>query len=92
LSDFMRLYNKNSVTIQRPIPKAYSEALLISLFAQKAHSAEIAGYGISAETTAAFVEYTNRFAQVQGDGNWLKTDFGQTYWFYYHFAKMNLRE
>lgn len=92
LSDFMRLYNKYSVAIQRPIPKAYSEALLISLFAQKAHSAEIEGYGISAETTAAFVEYTNRFAQVQGDGNWLKTDFGQTYWFYYHFAKMNLRE
>jgi len=33
-----------------------------------------------------FIAYTKMYEQTKGDMNALKERFGQSYWFYYHFA------
>jgi hypothetical protein len=44
-------------------------------------------YRISPGVWKDFVNYTQRYEQSQGDGRLLQYTYGQSYWFYYHFAK-----
>lgn len=68
--------------------KLYNEALLIKLAATKATQKEVAGYAIPAEMIKDFTEYTRIYEQSGADLEQLRERFGKTYWFYYHFARM----
>lgn len=74
--------------LNRSVPKVYAEALLVQLLASGASEQEAMSYSIDPETVKRFAAYTRIFDQTSGDINALKKQFGQTYWFYYHFASI----
>lgn len=66
----------------------YQQALLVYLANSKQTDAEtLRHYRISPGVWKDFVNYTQRYEQSQGDGRLLQYTYGQSYWFYYHFAK-----
>jgi hypothetical protein len=81
---FDRYYRK----LYQPVPKVYAEALLVQLLASGASVQEAMSYSIDPETVKQFAGYTRIFDRTSGDINALKKQFGQTYWFYYHFASI----
>lgn len=68
--------------------KLYDEALLIKLAATKATPKEVASYAIPPDVITDFTEYTRIYEQSNGDLEQLRERFGSTYWFYFHFARM----
>lgn len=86
LKSFKKAYDQYARQIDRPVPKVYGETLLIQLFASKASREEAAGYSINPQKITDFIAYTKLYEQTKGDMNALKERFGQSYWFYYHFA------
>ncbi len=86
LKSFKIAYDQYARQIDRPVPKVYGETLLIQLFASKASGEEAAGYSINPQKMKDFIAYTKLYEQTNGDMNALKEQFGQSYWFYYHFA------
>jgi hypothetical protein len=86
LKSFKKAYDQYARQIDRPVPKVYGETLLIQLFASQASGEEAAGYSISPQKMKDFIAYTKLYEQTKGDMNALKEQFGQSYWFYYHFA------
>jgi len=44
-------------------------------------------YRISPKIWDDFIDYTKKYEQGQGDGTLLQGSYGQSYWFYYHFAE-----
>ncbi|MDR0431399.1 MAG: DUF6057 family protein [Tannerellaceae bacterium] len=69
-------------------PDLYYQALLIKLVASQATQKEVASYAIPATMMNDFLEYTRIYEQSNGDLEQLRRRFGATYWFYYHFARM----
>ncbi|WP_321518976.1 DUF6057 family protein [uncultured Bacteroides sp.] len=66
----------------------YQQALLVYLANSKQTDAEtLRHYRISPGVWKDFVNYTQRYEQSHGDGKLLQYTYGQSYWFYYHFAK-----
>lgn len=68
--------------------KIYAEALLVILFRENAPEQEFEEYGINPKQLNNFINYTEKFEKADGDLNVLQSSFGETYWFYYHFASM----
>lgn len=71
------------------LPQVYQEALLIGIASGKESPDEYKNYIFDPENVKSIADYTKIYDESRGDGNKLKGDFGKTYWFYYHFAKMN---
>lgn len=69
------------------LPKLYQEALLI-YFAQNLNDSNKDLVNISNEIFNNFIKYTDIYAANKGNGNPLEKEYGKTYWFYFHFAKM----
>jgi hypothetical protein len=86
LKSFKKAYDQYARQIDRPVPLVYSETLLIQLFASKASGEEAATYSINPQKITDFIAYTKLYEQTKGDMNALRERFGQSYWFYYHFA------
>ncbi len=86
LKAFKKAYDQYARQIDRPVPLVYSETLLIQLFASQASGDEAAAYSINPQKMKDFIAYTKMYEQTKGDMNALKERFGQSYWFYYHFA------
>ena len=86
LKAFKKAYDQYAQQIDRPVPLVYSETLLIQLFASQASGDEAAAYSINPQKMNDFIAYTKLYEQTNGDMNALKERFGQSYWFYYHFA------
>ena len=72
-----------------PIPKVYSEALLIYLAVTKSSVKELASYDIDSEIIKKFGEYTRLYEKSNGILTPMQKNFPNTYWLYYHFAVMN---
>jgi hypothetical protein len=66
--------------------RLYSEALIIGLIKRKATSDEVKRYFIYEDVFNDFSEYTHLYEETKG-GSFLQSQYGKTYWFYYHFAK-----
>ena len=66
----------------------YMEALMITLFKDKAPPKKIKSLGITDEVITNFVEYTKLFDESNGNMDLIREKYGSTYWFYYHFAQM----
>lgn len=67
--------------------RLYAEALMILFYQQHATGAEIKTAGIHPNVVKQFNEYNQRHKQWQGEPSALENRFGQTYWFYYQFAR-----
>ena len=67
----------------------YQQALLVYLANSKQTDAEtLKHYRISPKIWDDFIDYTKKYEQGQGDGALLQSSYGQSYWFYYHFAEL----
>ena len=87
---FKRDFRKNSkAEILTALPQVYQEALLIGIASGKESPEEYKKYIFESENVKKIADYTRIYDESRGDGNILKDDFAKTYWFYYHFAKMN---
>lgn len=89
---FRQLYNRYTRQQNQPLPSAYSEALLISLFQAKASQDELASYNIPPRKIREFISYSNRYENSGGDPEKLVELYGKSYWFYYHFATKTAME
>jgi hypothetical protein len=72
------------------LPQVYQEALLIGIVSGKESPDEYKNYIFEPENVKRIADYTRIYDESRGDGNKLKGNFAKTYWFYYHFAKMNI--
>lgn len=82
---FVRDYR--AYAARRPACRLYTEAWLIWLAASgKLVRGEELPVAIPAAVAEEFRDYTRLYEQHQGDGRFLKECYGQTYWFYYHYA------
>jgi hypothetical protein len=70
------------------LSRLYQEALLIRLAGTKASQKAIAAYAIPPELIKEYAEYTRIYEEPEGGMEQLRERFGKTYWFYYHFARM----
>jgi hypothetical protein len=87
LKGFKSDYDKYVKPQKKAVPKIYNEALLIVLYLQNTTREETLGYRISPQKLKDFIEYTRIFDEKKGALEPLEKKFGETYWFYYHFAK-----
>ena len=72
-----------------PPQKAYSEALLIYLAAEKSPVNEVLSYGVHSDIIKSFGEYTRLYEKSNGNLASMQKEFPNTYWLFYHFAVMN---
>ncbi|MCY1722941.1 DUF6057 family protein [Prolixibacteraceae bacterium Z1-6] len=86
LVSFKTAYDKYVKSLKRPVPKVYGEALLVKLFQDKVTQKEVLDYRIGTEQMRGFADYTNFFKETRLDIERSQDKFGDTYWFYYHFA------
>lgn len=70
--------------------RLYHEAILIHLIRQNGNLTEddFKTYQFTPEVLQDFQDYTRIYEQNQGNGAALQAKYGQTYWFYFHFATM----
>lgn len=85
-SDFRKYFRAETIM---SLPQVYQEALLIGIASGKESPEEYKNYIFEPENVKRIADYTRIYDESRGDGNKLKGDFAKTYWFYYHFAKMN---
>ena len=91
LNAFRKVYDQFGRFIKRPVPSLYSEALLIRLYSLNASKEEFSDYAISPQKINDFVAYTQLYDQSKGDLNTLSGRFGKSYWFYFHFATIQMK-
>ena len=91
IRSFTNAYNRYVKDTSPVLPRIYGEALLISLLNSKATDKEVQSYGISPDMIREFAEYTRLYEQSNGRGELLQAKFGKSYWFYFHFAKMDTK-
>lgn len=92
LNDFFNLYS--SFILENPdnrIPELYQQALLIVNARFPGHPVW-AKAKIDASIIQRFSQYTSQFEQHLGNGEFLLKEFESTYWFYYHYAKVDDEE
>lgn len=80
---FKTYYNET-----KPIPRVYSEALLICLAASNALQDGMNRYHISPQIVQDFMRYTRLYEQAGADPEALRVQFPNSYWIYYHFAQL----
>ncbi len=68
--------------------RIYAEALLIYLAGSKASSEDVKKWRIPAHILNEFREYTWLYERNSGNGASLKAKYGNTYWYYFHYATM----
>lgn len=86
LEAFFQVYSEeieNTPNIR--IPELYQQALLI-INVRYPDTPIWGKIRIDTDLIKRFTHYTNQFDQYLGDGEYLKAEFENTYWFYYHYA------
>ena len=86
---FFNAYSSYYMSKATHVPKAYAEALLIFLAANKAKPEILMTYRINPEIIRDFTEYTRLYDSTNGNLEILQKKFPYTYWLFYHFAVMN---
>jgi hypothetical protein len=83
---FRRTYDKWYVREAETVPGVYAQALIVSLYMEGASDQMLKAYGIQGSVINHFMEYTNAYGESKGDPAALQEVYGNTFWFYYHFA------
>jgi hypothetical protein len=86
IDGFMSDYNKYKLPGNEPAESVYAQALLIGLAQRKTPAEEVKKYMIAPEFFSEFTNYTNLYEKNYLGRAYLVSQFGKTYWFYYHFA------
>lgn len=86
IDGFMSDYNKYKLPGNEPAESVYAQALLIGLAQRKTPPEEVKKYMIAPEFFSEFTNYTNLYEKNYLGRAYLVSQFGKTYWFYYHFA------
>lgn len=68
------------------VPGVYAQALLVSLYQESAPDTLLRQYNIPAAAVNQFIEYTRSYEEAGGLSAPLHDVYGNTFWFYYHFA------
>ncbi len=85
---FREAYDKWFVWRAETIPVVYAQALIVSLYREGASDEALQAYGIPYSVMNHFMEYTNAYGKSGGDPAPLQEVYGNTFWFYYHFAML----
>jgi hypothetical protein len=86
-ADFDKYYRKDSYKV---LPEVYQEGLMILFARNERKTDNYREYRFSPATFKAMKEYTDLYAGDSRNRTRLYERFGKTYWFYYHFATMNI--
>jgi hypothetical protein len=87
ISDFDKYYKSSGSPL---LPEMYQEGLLIAIVRGERKHEDYNSFAFTPATVGRMAEYTRQFGNSKGNGTMLQKDFGKTYWFYYHFAKMKV--
>lgn len=84
---------KNLVTFYKSdvkvvLPQVYQEALLITMASGKYPTDSFKQFIFNPGNIKRIADYTRIFEENKGNGTYLQKDFGKTYWFYFHYARM----
>jgi len=85
---FREAYDKWVTLEAETVPAVYSQALIVSLYREGASNEMLQKYGIPGSVINHFMEYTNAYEKSNGDPAPLQEVYGNTFWFYYHFATL----
>ncbi len=88
LTAFRKAYDRYAKPQNKFVPKVYAQALLIELFRERASEETIQKYKIDNTQIRDFLNYTSSFEAEKGNVETMQEKFGNTYWFYFHFATM----
>jgi hypothetical protein len=86
ITDFERYYTSE---MGASLPEVYQEGLLISIGSGRRNPGDYSKFRFNNEIIRNFADYTREYEENNGKGAALYKKYGKTYWFYYHFAKMN---
>ena len=86
IAAFMADYDRYKLPKHEVPEQLYAEGLLIGLMQRKASAEEVKPYMIPPQLFSDFTNYTTLYEKGFFGRDYLKKQFGKTYWFYYHFA------
>ena len=61
--------------------------IYLSMEPEAIQNPQVAGWQLDERQLAQFRDYTERYKAGQGMDSELQTRYGDTYWFYFHFAQ-----
>jgi hypothetical protein len=85
VSDFEHYYSPGPNPL---LPKVYQEGLLIKIASGEKKPGDFSRYRFSPELVREMADYSKMYQENNGKGAALYEKYGETYWFYYHFATM----
>lgn len=85
---FRKAYDKWYVREAETVPGVYAQALIVSLYREGVSEEVLHSYGIPSSVVNHFMEYTNAYGESGGNPAALQEVYGNTFWFYYHFATL----
>ena len=88
ITGFFNTYSSYCKGKTNYVPKMYAEALLIHFAVSETDPETIMEYNINLKFVKDFNEYTRIFESTNGNLEFLKKKFTNTYWLFYHFATM----
>jgi hypothetical protein len=86
IPSFRQAYDKWAQPSDVRIPGVYAQALIVSLFQEGADNEVLIKYNMTSSVISEFMDYTRAYEEANGLSAPLKERFGNTFWFYYHFA------
>lgn len=85
IANFSETFFQNRVVFKGNLPEIYQQALLIG-YAQNPSRYDWRKIALSPDIAARFKKYTEQFEKQQGQGEHLRKEFENTYWFFFHYA------
>ncbi|OQB71399.1 MAG: hypothetical protein BWX93_00115 [Bacteroidetes bacterium ADurb.Bin139] len=86
IPSFRQAYDKWFHHAHERIPGVYAQALIVSLFQEKADNEVLKKYNMTTSVIGDFMDYTRTYEEAGGLSAPLQERYGNTFWFYYHFA------
>lgn len=86
IPSFRQAYDKWFHPAHERIPGVYAQALIVSLFMEKADNEVLKKYNMASSVIVEFMDYTRAYEEAGGLSASLQERYGNTFWFYYHFA------
>jgi len=88
IPSFRDAYNTWGYSAGERMPGVYAQALIVSLYQEGADNETLKEYNIPVPVISEFMDYTRAYEQAKGLSAPLQERFGNTFWFYYHFAML----
>jgi len=86
IPSFRQAYDKWVHPSDVRIPGVYAQALIVSLYQEGADNETLKKYNMTSSVVSEFMDYTRAYEEANGLSAPLQERYGNTFWFYYHFA------